>query len=56
MEIPSESSSGSEKIKEERGKMNFSNTSNDDDFVQWDALADTKWGRNPLTKYVSVRA
>jgi hypothetical protein len=46
MEIPSESSSGSEKDKRRRkNNMNFSNTSND--FVQWDALADTKWGRIP---------
>jgi hypothetical protein len=35
-------------------KMNICVPTNDDDFVQWDALADTKWGKNPLTKYVSV--
>jgi hypothetical protein len=56
METPSESSKRKREDRKEEGqkKINFSNTSNEDDFVQWDALADTKWGRNPLTKYVSV--
>jgi hypothetical protein len=39
---------------DKKKKMHFSITNSDDDFVQWDALADTKWGRNPLTRYVSV--
>jgi SHAQKYF class myb-like DNA-binding protein len=40
---------------EKRKKMNICVPTDDDDHVRWDALADTKWGRNPLTKYVSVR-
>jgi hypothetical protein len=26
-----------------------------DEFVQWDSLADTKWGEAPLTQYLSVK-
>jgi hypothetical protein len=56
MEKPAESSKRKRDNQDEdnKKKMNFSITSNDDDFVQWDTLADTKWGRNPLTRYVSV--
>jgi hypothetical protein len=55
-EKPAESSKRKrdDQDEDQHKKMNICVPTNDDDFVQWDALGDTKWGRNPLTKYVSV--
>jgi hypothetical protein len=39
---------------DKKNKIYFSITNSEDDFVRWDALADTKWGTNPLSRYVSV--
>jgi hypothetical protein len=47
-------SSKRKRDEDKQNKVYFSITNRDDDFVQWDALADTKWGTNPLIRYVSV--